>query len=70
MLYFMEIVKVNTNVRSAQDRRVFVDQTIASYRDVDGVEYRKAFESKRGKVANVPDCGTHGELHAVKYQWV
>jgi hypothetical protein len=67
-LYLTGIVRVEYNVRSNIDQRYRVDRYIVNYRDTEGNDYRKSFESR--KTPNIPETGTHKTLNALQRQWV
>jgi hypothetical protein len=68
-IYKMQVVRVVEGARSFRDERRRCDMYIVAYRGEDGLEYRKAFEVKRGTVPNIPDVATHDELNKLKEQW-
>ncbi len=62
-------VKITSNTRSFADERVKCDRHIYEYRDDNGNEYRKAFETVRGAAPNAPETGTQDELNALRIQY-
>jgi hypothetical protein len=62
-------VKITSNTRSFADERVKCDRHIYEYRDDNGNEYRKAFETVRGGAPNAPETGTQDELNALCIQY-
>ena len=46
---FVKVIRVNSHVRSSNDRRRFVDKHIVEYRSMSNDEHRFAFESSCGE---------------------
>lgn len=65
-LRLIEIVREDRG-KFASDKRRKVNYTLASYRDGDGLEYRKGFTSYGEPI--VPNIGTHATLNALKEQF-
>lgn len=68
ILYFSHLINREERARSYRDLRRIVTRVTASYRDKDGYEYRKSFESYGEPT--VPAKGTHAQLNKLKHQGV
>ena len=66
-LMLVDIVRRGQKHRLSQDERSKVNYVIASYRDKDGIEYRKSFSSYGEPV--IPQEGTHAELNKMEVQF-
>lgn len=69
-LRFIDIIRVEQNVRSGQDKRRRVMRVLCEYRGEDGLEYRKWFEKKTKKLSDItiPKSGDNKDITKMRYQ--
>lgn len=67
MLQLIRVIRTETKRVSVQDQRRRVNYVLAEYRDAEGYEYRKSFESYGDPV--VPESGDHKQLNALARQY-
>ncbi len=67
ILRLQRIVRTEQKYKDIQDQRRRVNFVLAEYRDAEGYEYRKSFESYNDPI--VPERGTHKELNILARQF-
>jgi len=69
ILLYIRTVKIIEHARAGLDARRRVDRHIVEYRDNQGNEYRKVFETRQKEQPIIPATGTHAEINAMLQQY-